>query len=85
MARLTPSLKSLVSKDLGERIRQRISSVGIWKSIGCDDVGNRSISRLGTRIRWICYSTGEGSTPGLLVTVLYGADWRAASIDFYSF
>lgn len=83
--RLSPGLKFLVSDDMRERFRQRINPVRVWKSVGCDDVESRSISRIGTPIRWICYSKGEGAVPSLLVTVFYGADWRAAGIDFYSF
>jgi CubicO group peptidase (beta-lactamase class C family) len=85
LARLSPGLKLFITDDMRERLRQRISPVLVWESVGCDDVRDRSISRLGTRIRWICYSKGEGAVPSLLVTVLYGADWRAASIDLYSF
>ena len=45
----------------------------------------RRISRFGTRIERICYAKGAGLKASLLVTVLYGADWRATGLDFYGF
>jgi len=42
-------------------------------------------ARLGTQVVHICYARELGPAPNSLVTVLYGADWRAAGFDFYSY
>lgn len=65
----------------GRRVKREHS----WTSLGCDVVAQRSISRLGTPIRWICYAKGTDPEPGLLITAYYGADWRVAFVDLYSF
>ncbi len=41
--------------------------------------------RLGVQMTRIWYAKGLCPSPSTRVTVLYGAGWRAAGIDFYSF
>jgi len=83
--RITPALNAFISDATRERLGRRVRRERTWTSLGCDSVEGRTLSRLGTRISWICYARGLDPEPGLLVTVLYGADWRAAGIDLYSF
>jgi CubicO group peptidase (beta-lactamase class C family) len=84
-AGLAPGFSAFLSKDLRASIAGRLKPVQAWEFIGCDPVTGRGIARLGTQVAEICYARGVGPAPVSLVTVLYGADWRAASIDFYSF
>lgn len=83
--RITPALKAFLSEAMRGRLGRRVRRERTWTSLGCDGVEGRSIARLGTRIRWICYAKGLDPEPGLFVSVLYGADWRAAGVDLYSF
>jgi hypothetical protein len=78
-------LKAFISDAARGRLGRRVRRERTWTSLGCDRVDGRRIARLGTRISWICYAKGRDPEPGLLVTVLYGADWRAAGIDLHSF
>lgn len=84
-ARLAPGLAAFISPDLRERVARRLKGATAWTFVGCDDVDGRGMSRLGTQITRICYANGLGPAPNSLATVLYGADWRAAGIEFYSF
>jgi hypothetical protein len=84
-ARITPGLSAFLSADQRERIARELQGATGWTFVGCDGVEGRGIARLGTQVARICYSKGQGAAPNALVTVLYGADWRAAGIDFYSF
>jgi len=83
--RITPTFKAFISDATRERLGRRVRRERTWTSLGCDSAEGRRISRLGTRITWICYAKGLDPEPGLLVTVLYGENWRAAGIDLYSF
>jgi len=82
---LTPGLKAFISNPLRESVGQRLKGAQGWTFVGCDPVEGRAISRLGTQVVQICYAKGLGAAPNSLVTVLYGADWRAAGFDFYSY
>ncbi len=84
-ARIAPGLKAFVSDALRESVGRRLTGAQGWTFIGCDSVEGRGISRLGTQVARICYARGLGAAPNSLVTVLYGADWRAAGFDFYSY
>jgi len=84
-ARLAPGLAGFISPDMRERVARRLKGATAWTFVGCDDVDGRGMSRLGTQITRICYANGLGPAPNSLATVLYGADWRAAGIEFYSF
>ena len=83
--RLAPGLDAFMSPDLRDRIARRLKGVASWTFVGCDGVEGRGLSRLGSQITRICYAKGLGPAPNSLVTVLYGAEWRAAGIEFYSF
>jgi hypothetical protein len=83
--RVTPGLLAFMSPDLRDRIARRLKGAASWTFVGCDDVEGRGLSRLGSQIARICYTKGSGPAPNALATVLYSAEWRAASIEFYSF
>jgi CubicO group peptidase (beta-lactamase class C family) len=84
-ARLASGFKAFISVALREGLGRRLANVHSWLPLGCDNVEGHAISRLGTRVKWICYSKGLGPAPNRLATVLYGPDWRAAGIDLYPF
>jgi len=84
-AHLAPGLKAFISDALRENVGRRLKGAQDWTFVGCDPVEGRAISRLGTQVVQICYARGLGAPPNSLVTVLYGADWRAAGFDFYSY
>ena len=58
-----------------------LSKTGAWTELGCDRVGGRKISRLGAVIERICYARGVREKSGVLVSVYYTKDWRAANFD----
>ena len=84
-ARLAPGLAAFLTTDQRARIGRELKRAAGWTFVGCDAVEGRGIARLGTQVRRICYTKGQGATRNSLVTVLYGADWRAAGIESYSF
>jgi CubicO group peptidase (beta-lactamase class C family) len=84
-ARVAPGLKAFISDALRGSVGRRLKDAQGWTFVGCDSVDGRGISRLGTQVVHICYDRGLGPAPNSLVTVLYGADWRAAGFDFYSY
>jgi CubicO group peptidase (beta-lactamase class C family) len=83
--RLAPGLRTFASKGVREEWGQSIATVSRWESLGCDAVGDRGISRLGTAIERICYARGIGADSRLLVSVAYGKDWQAAEMDSYEY
>ncbi len=84
-AQIDPGLKTFIDDSYRQRLRRRIIRYDTWVPLGCDAVEGRDVSRFSTRVAWICYAKGLGSKPELLATVLYGASWRVAGIDLYSF
>jgi hypothetical protein len=84
-ARLAPAFRVFLTDALRQRLGRRLAGARGWQSLGCDNVVGRGITRLDTRVEWICYSKGVGPAPNLLATALHGADWRAAGVDLYSF
>jgi CubicO group peptidase (beta-lactamase class C family) len=58
-----------------------LEQIDTWTSLGCEGVSERGISRLRSRIEHICYAKGTGKPGSLLVTVLYGGNWRAVGLD----
>jgi CubicO group peptidase (beta-lactamase class C family) len=83
--KLAPGLRTFASKSVREEWGQSIATVNRWENLGCDAVGDRGISRLGTAIVRICYARGTGTDTRLLVSVAYGKDWRAAEMDSYEY
>lgn len=88
-AEVTPGLRALTPPARRARIASLLKGLQALTLVGCENVGGRQMSRLGTRIERICYAKGpvrEGEREGnVVVTVLYGAAWRAAGIDLYFF
>jgi CubicO group peptidase (beta-lactamase class C family) len=78
---VTPEFKAAFPQARREIIKSFLEAIDSWTPLGCDAVGNRSISRLRSRIERICYTKGTGKPGSLLFTVLYGRDWRAAGLD----
>jgi CubicO group peptidase (beta-lactamase class C family) len=84
-SRLAPGLRTFASRDVREEWSRSLADVSRWEPLGCDDVGEKGISRLGARIERICYARAEGPESRLLASVAYTADWRAAALDSYSY
>ncbi len=82
-AEVTPGLTANTSAARRERIGGWVKAIQTWTFLGCDGVGDRRISRLGTRIERICYAKGGAPGGQFLFAVLYGPDWRAAGFDVY--
>jgi CubicO group peptidase (beta-lactamase class C family) len=88
-AEVTPGFRALTPPARRERIASLLKGLQARTFVGCENVTDRQMSRLNTRIQWICYAKGpvrEGEREGnVVITVLYGAAWRAAGIDLYFF
>jgi CubicO group peptidase (beta-lactamase class C family) len=88
-AEVTPALRALTLPGRRERLARLLKGLQGWTFLGCENVNGRQMTRLNTRIQWICYAKGpvrEGEREGhVVITVLYGAAWRAAGIDLYFF
>jgi CubicO group peptidase (beta-lactamase class C family) len=84
-AKLTPGLRAFASKNVREGWSRSLADLRRWEPLGCDAVGAKGISRLGARIERICYARATGAESRLLASVAYTADWRAASLDSYSY
>jgi CubicO group peptidase (beta-lactamase class C family) len=83
--RLAPGLRTFASKGVRKEWGRSIAGLSRWENLGCDAVGDRGISRLGTSIERICYARGTGTDTRLLVSVAYGRDWRPAELDSYDY
>jgi CubicO group peptidase (beta-lactamase class C family) len=83
--RLAAGLRTFASRSVREGWGRSIAEVSRWENLGCDAVGDRGISRLGTPIERICYARGLGADSRLLVSVAYGRDWRPAELDSYQY
>ncbi|MGH7579868.1 MAG: serine hydrolase domain-containing protein [Gemmatimonadales bacterium] len=84
-AKLSRGFRSFTTKDLRDEWGARLPRVTRWEAVGCDGVGEREISRLGARVERLCYSRAATPRGGVLVTVAYTADWRAAALDAYEY
>ncbi|MFL5403072.1 MAG: hypothetical protein ACJ8BF_09670, partial [Gemmatimonadales bacterium] len=84
-ALVTPELRSFTARERREQIGGWLKVIYSWTPLGCESVGTRGISRLRSRIEQICYAKGTAKEGRLLITVLYGSDWRAAGVDVYAF
>jgi hypothetical protein len=82
---ITPGFRRFLSKAERDEWRTALAEVSAWTPLGCDDAAGRGIERLGASVARVCYARGRGGADGLLVTVLYTADWRAAGVDSYRF
>ncbi len=82
---LAPGLRTFASKSIREEWGRSLDDVKRWEGLGCDAVGDKGISRLGTKIERICYARGTGPDTRLLAIVAYGADWQAAALDSYTY
>ena len=83
--RLTPGLRTFASKSVREGWGRSLADVSRWEALGCDAVGDKGISRLGTPVERICYARGTGTDSRQLVSVAYGAKWEAAALDAYEY
>jgi hypothetical protein len=62
-------------------LRDLLSNTGSWTDLGCDRVGGRKITRLRAGIERICYARGVREKSGVVASVYYTRDWRAANFD----
>ena len=80
-ALVTPEFEATFPQPRRQLIAELIQGIQTWTPLGCDNVRGRGIVRLRSRIEHICYAKGTAGHGSLLVTVLYGSDWRAAGLD----
>jgi CubicO group peptidase (beta-lactamase class C family) len=81
---VTSELAATFPKGRREIIAGFLPAIQTWTPLGCEDVLNRGITRLRSRIAHVCYAKGTAKQGSLLFTVLYDANWRAAGLDnFY--
>jgi CubicO group peptidase (beta-lactamase class C family) len=78
---VTPEFRDTFPGPRRQLIAGLLEQIDTWTSLGCDQVRDRGITRLRSRIEHICYAKGTGKPGSLLVTVLYGSGWRAAGLD----
>jgi CubicO group peptidase (beta-lactamase class C family) len=78
---VTPELKATFPQPRREIIASFLQMIHTWAPLGCDNVGDRGISRLRSAIEHICYAKGTGKQGSLLFTVPYTREWRAAGVD----
>jgi CubicO group peptidase (beta-lactamase class C family) len=78
---VTPEFRDTFPRPRRELIAGFLEAIHTWTPLGCDQVRDRGISRLRSRIEHICYAKGTAKQGSLLFTVLYGSGWRAAGLD----
>lgn len=78
---VTPGLQHFLTPAARKEVGDLLSPVRSWAPLGCDQVGNRGITKLDARIEHVCYARGEGKTSRVVVTVFYAGDWRAAHFE----
>jgi CubicO group peptidase (beta-lactamase class C family) len=78
---VTPEFRATFPTPRRELIAGLVETIDRWTPLGCDDVRDRHISRLRSRIEHICYAKGTGQQGSLLFTVPYASGWRAAGLD----
>ncbi len=87
-APITPRFRRFLTPDLQSYYGGVTAGDRQWIFAGCDAVGRRRISYLGTPIAYICHARAGrpgGRGGGTLVSVLYSADWRAAGVEGYGY
>jgi CubicO group peptidase (beta-lactamase class C family) len=82
---VTPGLRGFASTSMREEVGRELEDMRDWTFLGCDAVGGRDISRLGSPVERICYARAAGKDHALLARVLYGPRWRAADVELYEF
>jgi CubicO group peptidase (beta-lactamase class C family) len=80
-ALVTPEFRASFPRPRRELIAGLLKMIHTWTLLGCENVRDRGISRLRSRIEHICYAKGTAREGSLLFTVLYGSGWRAAGLD----
>jgi CubicO group peptidase (beta-lactamase class C family) len=78
---VTPEFRDTFPRPRRRLLAGLLPGIQSWTPLGCDDVHERKISRLRSRIEHICYAKGNAGHGSLLVTVLYDSGWRAAGVD----
>jgi CubicO group peptidase (beta-lactamase class C family) len=78
---VTPEFRDTFPKPRRQLLAGLLPGIQSWTPLGCDNVRDRDISRLRSRIEHICYAKGAAPQGSLLVTVLYDSGWRAAGLD----
>jgi CubicO group peptidase (beta-lactamase class C family) len=78
---VTPEFKDTFPEPRRQLLAGLLAGIHSWTPLGCDDVRDRGIVRLRSRIEHICYAKGTAQQDSLLLTVLYGSGWRAAGLD----
>jgi D-alanyl-D-alanine carboxypeptidase len=78
---VTPEFRATFPQPRRELIASFLHTIHTWTALGCDDVSDRGVSRLRSRIEHICYARGTGKDGSWLFTVLYESGWRAVGID----
>jgi hypothetical protein len=80
-ALVTPDFRAAFPRPRRELIGGLLQMIDTWTMLGCDNVRDRGISRLRSRIEHICYAKATAKQGSLLFTVLYASGWRAAGLD----
>jgi hypothetical protein len=80
-ALVTPEFEATFPKPRREIIASFLEMIDKWTPLGCDDVDKRRITRLRSRIEYICYAKGTAKQGSLLFTVIYTSDWLVAGLD----
>ena len=78
---VTPGLHRFLTPAARKEVGDLLSAVRSWTPLGCDNVGNRGITKLDARIERVCYARGVRKTSREVVTVFYAGDWRAAHFE----
>jgi CubicO group peptidase (beta-lactamase class C family) len=78
---VTPEFKATFPEARRALIAGFLEAIHTWTPLGCDNVRDRGISRLRSKIEHICYVKGTGKPGSLLFTVPYARGWRAAGLD----
>jgi CubicO group peptidase (beta-lactamase class C family) len=78
---VTPELKATFPQSRRALIADFLELIHTWTPLGCDNVRDRGISRLRSKVEHICYAKGTGKPGSLLFTVPYTKGWRAVGLD----
>jgi len=81
----TLGLRHFLAEAERDELRELVADTPQWTSLGCDPPADHLVARLGSEVERVCYARGQGSDGGVVVTVSYTADWRAADVEFYRF